>query len=402
MRPVGVNMTNVKRTNRSNVLRLLIAKGAMSRTELASSLNLTTATLTSICSEFIQHGLLVELGSSSEKIPSIGRKKCPLAINPSYKYVIAVSIHYSGSIVAITDLLGREIASVTLNSKNVLDETAFLHQVADACIRLLWNSKIPREEVLGVGVGIVGSVDNLRGISLNPFQMFHQSRVAIKDLLEAELPFRVCVENNVCAFLSAENLFNSIEESNTMVVKWGPGVGSASSINGIICKNRQYHSMEIGHTIAFPDMREPCRCGRYGCLETGINLHVFQNKINDLISASHALEAVRCKFGEPSIQNLDAYLLADCRELRDFAIDCARILSINVSNAVQIFSPDKIILYGKLFEIPYILDAFTSSLGELDPSLNMDAIHHRSDYKETLGPAAIAIEAFLLGNSSES
>ena len=53
MKPTGVNMTNVKQINRSCVLQLLLTKGAMSRTDLANSLQLTTATLTSICNDFI-------------------------------------------------------------------------------------------------------------------------------------------------------------------------------------------------------------------------------------------------------------------------------------------------------------------------------------------------------------
>ncbi len=108
MKPTGVNMTNVKQINRANVLRLLLSRGAMSRTDLANELNLTTATLTSICSDFIQRGLIIQSGKT--ELQNSGRKKCPLRINPTYKYVVAISLHYNGHVIAITDLCGKPIA----------------------------------------------------------------------------------------------------------------------------------------------------------------------------------------------------------------------------------------------------------------------------------------------------
>ena len=91
MRPLGINMSNVKQVNRSHVLWLLLTEGAMSRTDLASRLRLTTATLTSICGDFISRGIIIEEGKEASS--SLGRKKSLLSINQTYKYVISVNIH---------------------------------------------------------------------------------------------------------------------------------------------------------------------------------------------------------------------------------------------------------------------------------------------------------------------
>ena len=98
MRSLGINMSNVKQVNRSHVLWLLITEGATSRTDLANRLHLTTATLTSICSDFIGKGILIEEGKEASS--SLGRKKSLLSINPAYKYVISVNIHYTGNTIA--------------------------------------------------------------------------------------------------------------------------------------------------------------------------------------------------------------------------------------------------------------------------------------------------------------
>ena len=147
MLPTGVNMTNVKQINRSAVLQLLLRNGGMSRTDLAEELNLTTATLTSICNDFIQKGLLIQ--SDGGKSQSPGRKKCPLDINGTYKYAIAVSLHYNGHIIAITDLRGQAVAWTSFSVEAPYDAEHFFKKLADACIRLLWENNIPCERVLG-------------------------------------------------------------------------------------------------------------------------------------------------------------------------------------------------------------------------------------------------------------
>jgi predicted ArsR family transcriptional regulator len=80
MKPTGVNMTNVKQINRANVLRLLLSRGAMSRTDLANELNLTTGHFDFHQQRLIQRGLIIQSGKT--ELQNSGRKKCPLRINP--------------------------------------------------------------------------------------------------------------------------------------------------------------------------------------------------------------------------------------------------------------------------------------------------------------------------------
>lgn len=73
------------------------------------------------------------------------------------------------------------------------------------------------------------------GIALHPYRVF-EGPVPFKELLENELPFPITVESNVCAFLQSELLYRTNIENaqNILMLKWGPGVGSATAINGHI------------------------------------------------------------------------------------------------------------------------------------------------------------------------
>ena len=401
MKPTGVNMTNVKQMNRSYVLQLLLTKGAMSRTELANALNLTAATLTSICSDFIQRGLLIQVDKPD--LHNSGRKKCPLSINYTCKYVVAISLHYNGHVIAITDLRGDPVAVEPFHGQNGSDPETFFHDVATQCIRMLWEHQIPSNLVLGVGVCIIGPVDQDRGIALHPFKLFQGLNIPVKELLEKELPFPVCVESNVCSFVTAEMLLGDAAGNNLLAVKWGPGVGSAAASGGVLCKDRNHYSTEIGHTLFYMDSDKPCKCGRTGCLETGVGFPVIAQRIAELMPDWPVLQEIEARYGEPDIDNVVHYMEADCPPLLEFLDCCARDLAVGVSNAMQVFPPDQVILYGFLVESDRTYETFQRHLCALNPGIS-EALFLRSrleDKRDYIGPAAIAIKTFLLETGGE-
>ena len=89
----GINLENVKRNNRSAILKLLNDQGAMSRKDIAAALGLTPATVTVICSELIASQVLCELGEAQEDRRA-GRKKILVGINYDRWRVLSVSIAF--------------------------------------------------------------------------------------------------------------------------------------------------------------------------------------------------------------------------------------------------------------------------------------------------------------------
>jgi len=396
MKPEGVNMTNVKQLNRASVLQLLIQNGSMSRTDLAEELNLTTPTLTSICNEFLKKGLLKQGTNHSEK--TLGRKKCPLEINRTYKYVISVSLHYMQHLISITDLMCNPVVSVPFHMEKPYNSKSFFKELANACIKLLWEQHIPSEQVLGLGVCIVGSVDHIQGISLNPFKIFDESPVPIKALLEKELPFPVCVENNVCSALNAEIMFGKAGNINALALKWGPGVGSASAINGVICKNREFHSAEIGHTYFYPGSDVICKCGRKGCLETGVSIDHIVQGIRQSLDRDSELKKLSEKVGEPDLTNINRYLDSGLPSVWNVVSPCINDLAVGISNAIQVFSPDRVILYGIMFENEICRKNVIDAVIRINRFVKEDMfVKSQLPWnKEYIGPASLVIKNFLI------
>ena len=75
----GINLGNVKISNRSAILKLLNDYGAMSRKDIAIELGLTPATVTLICTELLSAGVLCEKGEVEEE-KRAGRRKIGMGV----------------------------------------------------------------------------------------------------------------------------------------------------------------------------------------------------------------------------------------------------------------------------------------------------------------------------------
>ena len=399
-----VNTNSSKFSNRSLTLQLLFSRGVLSRTEIADYLNITTAAVTSIVNDFLEEGLLVQREDSmQESQPRAGRRRAPISINYDWKYIVAIDIHSYYINIAVTNLQGQILAETTNLPPVTSDFDTFFSSIAKDCIRMLWESSVPTNKVLGAGVTIIGPVNQEDGIALHPFRLF-ECEVPVKQYFEKEFPFPVAVESNVCAYLLGEMLYTDIASSspNILMLKWGPGVGSAMAIRGQIYKGHGYQSTEIGHNQIAEKNGKKCNCGRTGCLEPSISSDAIVEFILQKAQETPGgqLAQLMSVIGRPDRKNLSEYLESapDCPVLWHFLTECAHSLAAVTNNAIHILAPDKLILIGSLFELDSIVELFTEQLYTINPQLPPDLVlkNQMCIGQKYIGATAIAIEQLLL------
>lgn len=398
---LGINNSDVKFNNRSYTLQLLFAYGLLSRTDIANHLHITTAAVTSIVNEFMEDGLLIQQDSTMEPNHKAGRRRAPLSINYDWKYILAIDIHSYYTNIAVTNLAGKIIIEESSLTPNDSDPRTYCSNIAKECIKMLWKHAIPTEKILGTGITIIGPVNQNEGIALHPFRLFDQA-VPVKEFFEDEFPFPVAVESNVCAFLQSELLYNQeiSDAQNILMLKWGPGVGSAMAIHGQVYKGYNYQSTEIGHNQIAEKGGKKCNCGRTGCLEPSISADAIIDFIQEHITSnpSGILAKTAKKTGAPTRKNLQLFLDIQCSELKVFLNNCAHALAAVTNNAIHILAPDKLILFGDIFESDSMVDLFIQQLYQLNPQLpeNFCIKNHLHADKKYIGATAIAIFQLLL------
>lgn len=225
-------------------------------------LNVSPALMTSLTKDLIAEGLLVEL----EHSPSQGgRPARMLGLVSSAGRAIGMKVvadHVAFVEVGIDGTVRR-------SASEPFDASArtFLNDLTALLRRFIAGGS--KEPLLGIGVGVPGSVDR-QGNGLVDSAQLGWQQVPIGSTLRREFSLPVLVENNVNALAVAERLYGvGRNHENFLVVTIGTGVGAGIVVDGVVLRGNGGAAGEIGH-IPVAEDGPLCSCGNHGCLESFI------------------------------------------------------------------------------------------------------------------------------------
>jgi glucokinase len=175
-----------------------------------------------------------------------------------------------------------------------------LPDIAKAVEGYLCENNIPRESIIGLGIGVPGPVD-VNG-TVNKCVNLGWGRFNISRELERLTGFPVQAGNDANVAAMGEFWKGGGQGCRNMVLATlGTGVGGGIVVEGKLLCGSQGAGGEIGHMTINRDETVPCNCGKYGCVEqycsaTGIvrtaKEHLASNPAD---SQLRALEEITCK-----------------------------------------------------------------------------------------------------------
>lgn len=398
----GINQENVKQSNRSTILKLLSSNGAISRKDIAQCIGLTPAAVTQICSELIAEGVLIEKGEAVQE-KKAGRKKILVDINYSYKMVLCISIEIDETYITITNMEGKIYAQRVIPTDTEMPPEEFLKKIAAEGKDILWSQGISKDAMLATGVSVPGIVDRVRGISMRAYRVWNQ-QVNVKQIMEEQLGFDVVVENNVNAYAEGELIYGIGKTTrNLMFIKWGPGVGSAFTINHRLYLGRDFRGAEIGHFI-IENCDTESKQGTRDCLETVISTHAILNAVKDAMQVEEIkglTEWLKDQTHQLTIKNMSEWgRLKDSKlqEIFDGKID---LLARTVLNVINMLNPDHVVVYGKIFEVEGLVERFIKRCREYDAEVADDYILQStlSDKISYIGSLAMVMNEYFFSGS---
>lgn len=401
MAHTGINHENVKINNRRAILTLLNERGAMSRKDLAMELGLTPASVTLICAELIANGILCEQGQLKED-KRVGRKKILVGINYSCRYVLCITIESEDTCITLCDLKGTDPHIHRIKTNPQIEPCEFLHQVAQAGLRLIEQLHLSEEALLGVGVSIPGLVDHQRGISQSAYRIWNKP-VSVSACLQQYFACPIIVENNVKSFAMAELIYGcGKQHKNILFLKWGYGIGSALTIENKIYESQVSKEAEIGH-IPVDKRGALCRCGRRGCLETKASIHAIVKQIRSHCTAHtmpYLYELVHQDPSQIHASNIKWWFQAQEKDegLWKILDPIIERVALVTSSIITFLAPDIIIVYGQVFDLPHVKDHFIQHCKRFDASydesyIRMSTISDQIDY---IGPLAVAVNELFI------
>jgi glucokinase-like ROK family protein len=317
-------------------LNAIKSYGPIGRAEIARRTNLSPATVTSIAAKLISQNLVLEKSAGDS---SGGRPPILLVINPKGGYVVGIKLTETQAVCALTDLEALIIAKSSMPLSGH-DPIQVVDDLAHMIVSFIRAQKIPKKQLLGVGIGLAGIVDAENGI-LRQSPIYGWNSVPLRDMLQSKLHIPVYIENDVNTLTLTERWFGHGQGlDNFLTVTVGRGVGLGIVANGQFYRGQTGGAGEFGHTTIDP--KGPvCACGKRGCLESYVG-------DPGLIRAAQEA-AARGELSAP-VKDIDELLsLAQAGENAAIQIfdQAGRVLGIGIANLINLFNPKKIIISGE-------------------------------------------------------
>ncbi|MDX6356095.1 MAG: hypothetical protein QOF98_2998, partial [Streptomyces sp.] len=147
---------DLRRGNRSALLRHLYFEGPLSRQELGRDTGLSAGSISNVVGELIADGMVEEAGAVES---DGGRPRILLQVAPAYGYVVGVDVGETRVRVELFDLALTELASADLPlSDSGHDVDHVVRLALEGIESVVREAGIDDSEVLGVGIGVPGIV----------------------------------------------------------------------------------------------------------------------------------------------------------------------------------------------------------------------------------------------------
>jgi predicted NBD/HSP70 family sugar kinase len=333
----GGSLGSLRALNRGRVVDALRELGVASRADIARHTGLSRSTVSSLVAELQEDGVIVDRDASPEGTASTGgRPPALIALGRSAGAALGIDFGKRHLTVAVADLSHEILAEARREMPDDYDAHSGLDEAAGLVDEVLEEAAVPREKVLGVGLGVPGPIHLPTGT------------VGSSAILPGWVGARVAEEMSECLRLPV-HVDNDANLGALAELHWGAGRGCSSLAYikiatgigaGLVVERRLFRGAggtagEIGHTTL--DETGPiCRCGSRGCLETVAGAPAIVDLLRPSLGPDVTVEAI--------VEHaLDGHL-GSKRAIGD----AGRHVGSALANLCNLFNPELIVVGGTL------------------------------------------------------
>jgi len=326
----GNNLDSVRRNNLSMVLDLVNRSRSLSRSELTRETGLNRSTVSALVGELVERGLIIE--SSPDVTSTVGRPSPIVSPHPDC-VAIAVNPEVDAVTLGIVGLGGV----VQRRSRHEVDAVLSPREAVDLIARLIGELDLSGRRVIGIGVAVPGLVRAADGL-VRWAPHLNWTDEPIAELLAAATGRLVLAANDASLGAVAEHIFGAGTGVADLVYLNGgaSGIGGGVIANGTLLGGLDGYAGEFGQNR--PGIRDPA------------DRTTVDGTVEDEVSRSRLLEVARLSSAD------EPTLAAALRDSDDPAVVTElarqlRVLSVALSNAINVLNPRLVVLGGFLAAI---------------------------------------------------
>lgn len=333
------------------IIKCLYFDKAMSCAELSELFDKSIPSIAKALNELIEEGFVIEQGYAPS---SGGRRPLMYAINASAMYILAIAMDKLTTRIQLVDLLNNPVADLQMFELTLADNERALITLVENINTYLDNVATMRDKIAGIGIGMPGFVNPVKGIN---YTYLDPGLKSLPQYIADETGLPAYIDNDSSLIALAEQKFGIAKwQKEVMVINLGWGIGLGMIVNGEIFRGRNGFAGEFSH-IPLSDEGALCACGKQGCLEAEASMLVVSQK---------AIEGVR-KGRITSLKQIDSAhskqtgdaIMEAALEGDQFAIELFMDAGYKIGKAlailIHIMNPQAIVLSGRGAKVGKIL-----------------------------------------------
>lgn len=303
------------------------------------------------------------------------------------KYYVGIDFGGTGIKVGIIDEAGKIVIKDSFVTDPTKSGDEIVKHIAECTQKVMDDSKLPQEDILGVGIGSPGLLNPETGQLKIVTNVPNLNEVYLAGGISKHLNKPAFLDNDVNAMSLGEFYYGSGKgKHNVIALTVGTGVGGGIILNGELYRGTTFTAGEIGHMSIARDGKY-CGCGNYGCLERYVGKEGIIERFE--MYKSKGIETSIGKYLEDGKVTPKAIAMA-AKDGDKVSIEVLKetgeILGHAIASLVNILNPEMVIIGGGI-----------SNAGELliEP-VRMGMMKHAY----TIPAAAVEIVRAELGNDA--
>jgi N-acetylglucosamine repressor len=252
--------------NRAVALNLIRLHQPISRADLARLMGTRRGAVSVLVNQLLDEGAVFEGATGEAKR---GRKPTFLYMDSRERSVVAVDIRPTRTFVMVTDLLGRQLATVT-SYPTERNPKRFVSSLAKR-IKAVLAAHADLGKCEGIGVAVPGMVDTETGRVLTAPNLGWRD-LPLRDAIAAAVGRPVEIENSAkaCALAQLWSTRDAGASGNFVYLTVSDGLGVGVVLGGQLVRGQHNMAGEFGHMPLNIDGPR-CGCGATGCWEVYVS-----------------------------------------------------------------------------------------------------------------------------------
>ncbi len=263
-------------------------------------------------------------------------------------YRIGIDLGGTNIAVGLVTEDGHLVKKISTPTNTQDSAEAITEKMAKTALKMLFDEKIDRSEIISIGIGMPGAVDSENGICILTANLPFEN-TDIRGIFKKYTDIPVKLNNDAnCAALGEVICGIAKGCDYALAITLGTGVGG-----GIVMWKKIYEGFngaggELGHMITHKDGRL-CGCGRKGCFETYASATAL---IRDTKEAAQKVpESKIWEICEGDIDKINGKTVFDAMKAGDTTAknvveNYLDELALGLTNYINIFQPEILFLGG--------------------------------------------------------